>query len=199
MMLAMIAATPLLVKAALSGNILVFIAMGIFILSMILLYAASALYHSVNVSAKALKVFRNIDHMMIFVLIAGSYTPVCLIVLKDNKGYLLLSIVWGIAFLGFLLNIFWINCPKWVSSIIYISMGWVCIGVFGPLFELLPRAAFLWLLAGGLLYTVGGIIYALKIQIFHGRFKYFGAHELFHLFVMAGSTCHFIFMYSYLI
>lgn len=199
MMLSMVAATPLLVKAALSGNPMIFTAMTVFIISMILLYGASALYHTVNVSAKALKVFRKVDHMMIFVLIAGSYTPVCLIVLKENMGYLLLGIVWGIALLGFILNIFWINCPKWVSSIIYISMGWVCVGVFGPLWNLLPRAAFMWLLVGGILYTIGGVIYALKIPVFNNRFQYFGIHELFHVFVMAGSFCHFIFMYQYVI
>ena len=199
MMLSMFAATPLLIKAALSGNPLSFTAMSIFIISMILLYGASTLYHTVNVSAKALKIFRKVDHMMIFVLIAGSYTPVCLIVLKEKMGLFLLWLVWGIALLGFILNIFWINCPKWISSVIYISMGWVCVGVFGPLWNLLPHAAFMWLLTGGILYTIGGIIYALKIPIFHNRFRYFGVHELFHVFVMAGSFCHFIFMYHYVI
>ena len=199
MMLSMFAATPLLIKAALSGNPLSFTAMSIFIISMILLYGASTLYHTVNVSAKALKVFRKVDHMMIFVLIAGSYTPVCLIVLKEKMGLFLLWLVWGIALLGFILNIFWINCPKWISSVIYISMGWVCVGVFGPLWNLLPHVAFMWLLTGGILYTIGGIIYALKIPIFHNRFRYFGVHELFHVFVMAGSFCHFIFMYHYVI
>ena len=198
MMLALFAATPLLIKATLSGSAVVFISMGIFILSMILLYGASALYHTVNVRAKALKVFQKIDHMMIFVLIAGSYTPVCLIVLNNSRGFHLLCAVWAAALLGFLMNIFWINCPKWVSSVVYIAMGWACIGAIGPLFRLLPRAAFMWLLAGGLFYTVGGIIYAMKIKVFNGRFRYFGVHELFHLFVMAGSICHFIFMYCYL-
>ena len=198
MMLALIAATPLLVKASKSGNLLIIFSLSVFILSMILLYGASTLYHSVTVSAKALTVFQKIDHMMIFVLIAGSYTPVCLIVLKDNKGYLLLSIVWALALAGFCMNIFWIHCPKWVSSLVYIAMGWVCVGVFTPLRELLSRPAFLWLLAGGIIYTIGGIIYAMKIPVFHNRFKYFGVHELFHLFVMAGSVCHFIFMYYYI-
>lgn len=199
MMLSMFAATPLLIKAALSGNPISFTAMSVFIISMILLYGASTLYHTVNVSAKALKIFRKVDHMMIFVLIAGSYTPVCLIVLKEKLGLYLMWLVWGIALLGFILNIFWINCPKWISSVIYISMGWVCIGVFGPLWSILPHAAFMWLLIGGILYTIGGVLYALKIPIFHNRFRYFGIHELFHVFVMAGSFCHFIFMYNYVI
>ena len=199
MMLSIFAATPLLIKAALSGNPISFTSMSVFIISMILLYGASTLYHTVNVSAKALKIFRKVDHMMIFVLIAGSYTPVCLIVLKEKLGLYLMWLVWGIALLGFILNIFWINCPKWISSVIYISMGWVCIGVFGPLWSILPHAAFMWLLIGGILYTIGGVLYALKIPIFHNRFRYFGIHELFHVFVMAGSFCHFIFMYNYVI
>lgn len=199
MMLSLIAATPLLIKAALSGDLTILISMSIFILSMILLYAASTIYHSVNVNEKLLQVFRKIDHMMIFVLIAGSYTPVCLLVLKNEIGIRLLILVWVLAFLGFLMNLFWINCPKWISSTIYIAMGWVCIAVFSPLFHLLSKKAFLWLLAGGILYTIGGIIYALRIKVFHDRFPFFGVHELFHLFVMAGSICHFIFMYNYII
>ena len=135
--------------------------------------------------------------MMIFVLIAGSYTPVCMIVLGGSLGYKMLSLVWAIAIVGILVKACWVTCPKWFSSMLYISMGWVCVLVFGELWELLPKAAFLWLLVGGIIYTIGGIIYAMKINLFHGRLKYFGSHELFHLFVMGGSFCHFIFMYLY--
>ena len=134
---------------------------------------------------------------MIFVLIAGSYTPVCLIVLGGDQGYTLLALVWGIALAGMLIKACWITCPKWFSSVIYIAMGWVCVLVFGQLLSSLPTAAFLWLLAGGIIYTVGGIIYALKLPLFNTRHKAFGSHEVFHLFVMAGSICHFIFMYRY--
>ncbi len=199
MMMAVIAATPLLIKAALSANQASLPAMSIFILSMILLYGASATYHSVNIGDKALRIFRKIDHMMIFVLIAGTYTPVCLIILDGPLGYTLLSVVWGIALFGILLKFFWITCPKWFSSLIYIAMGWVCLGVFGTLWDVLPHAAFLWLLAGGIIYTIGGVIYALKLPVFNGKHKYFGSHEIFHLFVMAGSICHFIFMYLYVV
>ena len=135
--------------------------------------------------------------MMIFVLIAGSYTPVCLIILDGSLGYTLFAVVWGIALFGMILKAFWVTCPKWFSSLLYISMGWVCLGVFGTLWDALPHAAFLWLLVGGIFYTVGGVIYALKIPVFGNRFQYFRAHELFHVFVMAGSVCHFIFMYNY--
>ena len=198
MMMAVFAATPLLIKAALSSDgKITLLALGIFCISMILLYGASATYHSLNISGKALRIFRKIDHMMIFVLIAGSYTPVCLIILGGKLGYTLLSVVWGIALFGMILKACWVTCPKWFSSVIYIAMGWVCLGVFGTLWNVLPHAAFGWLLAGGIIYTIGGVIYALKLTIFNGKHKFFGSHEIFHLFVMGGSICHFIFMYLY--
>ena len=198
MMMAVFAATPLLIKAALSSDgKITLLALGIFCISMILLYGASATYHSLNISGKALRIFRKIDHMMIFVLIAGSYTPVCLIILGGKLGYTLLSVVWGIALFGMILKACWVTCPKLFSSVIYIAMGWVCLGVFGTLWNVLPHAAFGWLLAGGIIYTIGGVIYALKLPIFNGKHKFFGSHEIFHLFVMGGSICHFIFMYLY--
>ena len=197
MMLAVFASTPLLIKAAVSGGFTAFFAMTVFMLSMIALYGASTLYHSVMVKDRLLRVFRKIDHMMIFVLIAGSYTPVCLIVLDGKLGYTLLIVVWSIAIVGMLIKVLWITCPKWFSSIIYIAMGWVCLGVFGQLWNTLPHSAFLWLLAGGIIYTIGGVIYALKLPLFNNRHRYFGSHEIFHLFVMGGSICHFIFMYLY--
>lgn len=197
MMMALFAAVPLLVKAGISSGTQNFAAMTVFMTSMILLYGASAAYHSVNLSGRSLRIFRKIDHMMIFVLIAGSYTPVCLIVLGGELGYTLLTLVWGIALAGMLIKACWVTCPKWFSSVIYIAMGWVCLLVFGRLWDTLPTTAFLWLLAGGIIYTAGGVIYALKLPLFNSRHKAFGSHEVFHLFVMAGSMCHFIFMYSY--
>ena len=194
MMLAVFASTPLLIKAAVSDGFTAFFAMAVFMLSMIALYGASALYHSVTVKDRILKIFRKIDHMMIFVLIAGSYTPVCLIVLGGRLGYTLLAVVWTIAVIGMLVKALWITCPKWFSSVIYIAMGWVCLGVFGQLWNTLPHSAFLWLLAGGIIYTAGGVIYALKLPLFNSRHQYFGSHEIFHLFVMGGRMCHFIFM-----
>ncbi len=197
MMMAVFAATPLLIKAAVTSGGRNLLALSIFCVSMILLYGASATYHSVNISGRALRIFRKIDHMMIFVLIAGSYTPVCLIVLGGKLGYTLLLVVWSIALAGMVLKACWITCPKWFSSVIYIAMGWVCVAAFGPLWNALPHAAFGWLLAGGVIYTIGGVIYALKPSIFNGKHAFFGSHEIFHLFVMGGSICHFIFMYLY--
>ena len=197
MIMAVFATVPLLVKAGIQSGWENFLAMAIFMGSMILLYGASATYHSVDLTGRSLRVFRKLDHMMIFVLIAGSYTPVCLIVLGGKLGYTLLALVWGIAAVGMLVKACWITCPKWFSSVIYIAMGWVCVLVFGPLLKTLSAPAFLWLLAGGIIYTVGGVIYALKLPIFNAKHKFFGSHEVFHLFVMGGSICHFIFMYLY--
>ena len=197
MLMAVFATVPLLVKAGITSGGRSITALAVFMTSMILLYGASAAYHSVNLTGNYLKLFRKLDHMMIFVLIAGSYTPVCLIVLGGQSGYTLLFLVWGIALAGMLVKACWITCPKWFSSTIYIAMGWVCLLVFGQLLDSLPTAAFLWLLAGGIIYTIGGVIYALKLPIFNDKHKDFGSHEVFHLFVMAGSICHFIFMYLY--
>ena len=197
MMMAVFAAVPLLIKAGIQSGQENLLAMAIFMGSMILLYGASATYHSVDLTGRSLRIFRKLDHMMIFVLIAGSYTPVCLIVLGGKLGYTLLALVWGIAAVGMLVKAFWITCPKWFSSIIYIAMGWVCVLVFGPLLNTQSTPAFQRLLAGGIIYTVGGVIYALKLPIFNSKHKSFGSHEVFHLFVMGGSICHFIFMYLY--
>ena len=198
MMMAVFAAVPLLVKAGVQSGQENFLAMAIFMGSMILLYGASATYHSVDLTGKSLRVFRKLDHMMIFVMIAGSYTPVCLIVLHNKIGYILCALVWATAILGIVFKAFWVTCPKWVSSVIYIGMGWVCILAMPQLLAGLSFGAFMWLLAGGLFYTVGGVIYAMKFPVFHNRFRYFGCHELFHVFVMAGSLCHFVVMYAYL-
>ena len=197
MLLAIAASVPLIIKAAHSPGYTHVLAITVFITSMILLYAASTIYHTLNISPKVNKLLRKIDHMMIFILIAGTYTPVCAIVLGDRTGYVLLCAVWGIAALGILINAFWINCPKWFSSLIYIAMGWACVTAFQRLTDALPKAAFGWLLAGGIIYTIGGVIYALKLPIFNAKHRNFGSHEIFHLFVMGGSICHYIVMYAF--
>lgn len=199
MLLSIVAAAPLLVKASYSSIPFAVTAMGVFIIAMVLLYTASTVYHALNVKDRVLKVFRKLDHMMIFVLIAGTYTPICLMVLGGTIGTIMLGVIWGIAVVGMLLKAFWVTCPKWFSSVIYIAMGWVCVLVFPILLDKLSIVAFIWLLAGGVLYTLGGIIYALKLKAFNGAHKNFGSHEIFHLFVMAGSFCHFIVMYCFVI
>ena len=195
MLLALCAAVPLLVRAAVHSGVKSLTAMTVFMISMVLLYAASTIYHSVNCSGRILRIFRKMDHMMIFVLIAGTYTPVCLLTLPKPSGLMLLAAVWGIALVGIFIKGFWITCPKWFSSVLYIAMGWSCLSVLGQLFSLLPLHAFLWLLAGGLIYTAGGIIYALRLPLFDARHPMFGIHEIFHLFDMAGSLCNFVFIF----
>lgn len=197
MLLALSAATPLLIKAAAEPDSTHIMALSIFIVSMILLYAASTTYHTLDISPKVNSILRKIDHMMIFILIAGTYTPVCMVVLGDKTGWNLLALVWGIAITGILIKACWINCPKWFSSVLYIAMGWVCVLAFTKIVQALPTAAFGWLLAGGIIYTIGGVIYALKLPIFNSRHKNFGSHEIFHLFVMGGSLCHYIMMYQF--
>ena len=199
MLMAIFAAVPLLIKAAREPDHIYLISLTIYALSLILLYAASTTYHTFDLSEKANTILKKIDHMMIFILIAGSYTPIYLITLKGRTGVILLSLVWGIALVGIILKAFWVFCPKWVSSILYIGMGWTCVLAFTQILNALSPAAFGWLLAGGIIYTIGGIIYALKLPIFNNRHKNFGSHEIFHLFVMGGSMCHFIVMYAFVL
>lgn len=199
MLMAIFAAVPLLIKAAHEPSRIYIISLTIYAASLILLYAASTTYHTFDISAKVNTVLKKIDHMMISVLIAGSYTPVCLIVLKGKTGIILLSIVWAIAVAGILIKAFWVYCPKWVSSVLYIGMGWTCVLAFTQILNNMSPAAFGWLLAGGIIYTAGGVIYALKLPLFNNRHKNFGSHEIFHLFVMGGSACHFVVMYAFLL
>lgn len=198
MVMAIPAAIPLLIKAARQSDPLYIVAMGVYALSLILLYTASTAYHTFDRSERINTILKKIDHMMISVLIAGSYTPICLLVLEKKTGLVLLGIVWGVALIGILIKAFWVYCPKWVSSVLYIGMGWTCVLAFGQIFHAMSPAGFGWLLAGGIIYTVGGIIYALKLSVFNNRHKYFGSHEIFHLFVMGGSLCHYIVMYAYI-
>ena len=197
MILALFATAPLLVKAAFSGEIMHVYAMAVFMISMILLYAASATYHAFGIGDRLYIILKKIDHMMIPVLIAGTYTPICLITLRDGIGPLLLVTVWIMALASILTKAFWVTCPKWFSSTLYIAMGWLCVMGMSSIIQSLSKPAFVWLLVGGILYTIGGVIYALKLPVFNSKHKFFGSHEIFHLFVMGGSVCHYIVMYGY--
>ncbi|MBE5922958.1 MAG: hemolysin III family protein [Lachnospiraceae bacterium] len=196
---AILATAPLIFKAYHGINHSYLAAFVIFIVSMIALYAASTIYHTFDISEKVNKMLRKLDHAMIFVLIAGSYTPVCIIVLPRNVGVPLLATVWAVTILGTIFNLCWITCPRWLSSTLYIGMGWLVVFAFSSIMKNLSHAAFMWLLVGGIIYTIGGIIYALKLPLFKKfNWKNFGNHELFHCFVMVGSFCHFIMVYNYL-
>lgn len=198
MLMAIFAAVPLLIKAAHEPSRIYVISLAVYSASMILLYAASTTYHTFDISAKINTILKKWDHMMISILIAGSYTPICLLVLKGKTGLILLAIVWSFAIIGILIKAFWVYCPKWISSILYIGMGWTCVLAFTQILNSMSHTSFIWLLTGGIIYTVGGIIYALKLPIFNSKHKNFGSHEIFHLFVMGGSMCHFVVMYALL-
>ena len=190
---------PLLHKAFQSGSLLDVMAMLIYAFSLIALYGASTVYHTFDINETVNRRLKKADHMMISILIAGSYTPICLLVLANKIGIIMLTLVWSLAIVGILLNIFWIYCPKWVSSVLYIGMGWTCVIGIPSIYRAFTPAAFVWLLAGGIMYTVGGVIYALKLSVFNGKHQHFGSHEIFHIFVMLGSLCHYIVMYQYVL
>lgn len=173
------------------------VSMFIFCFSMFLLYTASTSYHTFSLTQKINRRLKKCDHMMIFVMIAGSYTPVCIIVLKNAIGYKMCAAVWAMAILGMCLKAFWVDCPKWFSSILYIGMGWTCVFAMSQIYANLSTSAFVFLAIGGVFYTIGGVIYALKLPLFDKKHKNFGTHEIFHVFVLLGSLCHYIFMYAF--
>ena len=195
MISAMAAAPFLFGKAAGHTDPAYMISGVLFIVSMILLYGASTFYHAIIANERVTLLLKKLDHIMIYFLIAGSYAPVCLLALPDQQGVLLCSIVWILACAGLILTIIWVNSPKWLNSSIYIAMGWLCIFAIRDIYANLSQEGFFWLFLGGVIYTIGGVIYALKLPLFNSLHKGFGSHEIFHLFVMAGSLCHFIMVY----
>ena len=197
--LSFIGAILIMNKSFQVNNNMASFACAVFLGSMFLLYTASTLYHSINISEKITMYLKKFDHIMIYFLIAGTYTPICLLALPKSTGKPLLALIWGLALCGFILTAFWVTSPKWLNSTIYILMGWLCLVAFKPLFNSISAAAFGWLLAGGIIYTIGGVIYALKLPVFNHLHKYFGSHEIFHVFVLAGSICHFYAIYEFII
>jgi len=183
--------------AAINGTVWHIVSFAIFGASLILLYTASTIYHLLVVSEKGSIILRKIDHMMIYVLIAGTYTPVCLIPLRGGWGWSLLISIWGIAMAGIILKMLWLNAPRWLYTFFYLVMGWLIVIAFVPLIRTMPVAAMMWLIAGGLLYTVGAVIYGTKWPRF--KSKVFGFHEVFHIFVLYGSFCHFWLMFRYIL
>lgn len=199
-MVAAISAAPfLLERAAQTGQSRSIISSLLFIVSMIMLYGASTFYHAIITNDKVTLLLKKLDHIMIYFLIAGSYTPVCMLVLPSSIGTPLCLIVWGLAAAGLFLTAVWVDSPKWLNSTIYIAMGWLCIFAIRSIYHYMCSQAFFWLFMGGIIYTIGGVIYALKLPVFNKLHPGFGGHEIFHLFVMGGSLCHFIMVYSYLL
>jgi len=166
-------------------------------LSLIVLYSASSLYHGLSLSPRWEDLLRRFDHIAIFVLIAGTYTPICLITLHGRLGWSLLGVVWGLTLLGMLAKVFLRHLPRWVSTSLYLLMGWLGIIAVVPLARAVPGEGLVWLLAGGLFYSVGAAIYgAQRPDPFP---QVFGFHDIFHVFVLAGSFAHFMFMLGWVL
>lgn len=188
--------TLLVVVAALKSDVWHVVSFSIFGASLILMYTASSLYHGLKISASALTIFRRIDHIMIFIVIAGTYTPICLVPLRGPWGWSIFGVVWGIAVTGICMKIWAPHLPRWISTLIYLAMGWLCIIAIYPLVKTLGPASLLWLSLGGLFYSCGAIVYALRRpDPFPGRF---GFHEIWHFFVLSGSACHFWLAFNYI-
>lgn len=194
----------LIVSAAKNSNEVAWdiVSCTIFGVGLILLYTFSSLYHLLNLKEKGTRVFRKFDHIMIYVLIAASYTPICLGPLRGGWGWSIFGVVWGLAVLGIILTAVWLEAPRWLTTSIYIAMGWVVIIAAYPMITTFSAfengiEGLLWLLAGGIFYTIGGLIYGLKWPPLKN--KYVGFHEIFHIFVMLGSFCQYWFVLKYLI
>ena len=171
-------------------NLVKAISLSIYGVSLILLFAASATYHLVVAGPKIIAILRKLDHAAIYLLIAGSYTPMCAIMFTGFWKWGLLAIVWSLALIGIVIKMFIMNAPRWVSAGIYLAMGWMCIAAINEMIRVLPAGALAWLMIGGVIYTLGAIVYATKkMDFFPGKF---GFHEVWHIFVILGALAHFI-------
>lgn len=188
--------TLMIVMAAINADAWHVVSFAIFGTTLVFMYTASFLYHGLSLSAKTLAIFRRIDHIMIFMVIAGSYTPLCLVPLRGPWGWSLFGTIWGIAAVGIVLKLFWMNLPRWISTLIYLGMGWLCMVAVYPLVQILEPAPLAWLALGGLFYSIGAVVYTVKKP---DPFpKVFGFHEIWHICVLLGSTCHFWLVFGYL-
>ncbi|MCC7118753.1 MAG: hemolysin III family protein [Anaerolineales bacterium] len=166
------------------------ISLAVYGVSLILLFSASATYHMVRVKDKALEVFRKIDHSAIFLLIAGTYTPFCMNAFSGFWKWGMLSIIWSLAAIGIIVKIFYIRAPRWLNAGIYVIMGWFSVSAAGQMLANLPTWVFAWLVIGGIIYTLGAIVYATKI--FNFKPGVFGFHEVWHIFVLLAAAAHFV-------
>jgi len=168
-----------------------------FSIGLVGLYSASTIYHSWQGTKERIKELERIDHMWIYVLIAGSYTPICLVTLKGWVGTVLLCVVWSLTILGIVLMKVWFNAPRWISTMFYLLLGWTAIIVIYPLYKSFSMEAMLLLVLGGLAYSIGALFYGFKSK--NMRVWVFGYHEIFHVFTMLGSLCHFSLIYKFVI
>jgi hemolysin III len=178
----------LIVQASLNGTVWHKVSFSIFGASLLLLYAASTLYHN-SKKPELRKRLKVVDHASIYVLIAGSYTPFTLVTLNGTIGWVIFGISWGIAVSGIILKLFFTGKYNLLSTIMYVAMGWLVVFFIKPLMGSLPLGGLLWLMAGGISYTVGAVIYMIK--------KIPLNHAIFHVFVLIGSACHVVSVYFY--
>ena len=179
--------TLLIVGWGTTAKVISFVVYGV---SLIFLFSASATYHMVRVKDKALETFRKIDHAAIYLLIAGTYTPFCVNAFTGFWKWGMLGIIWSLALIGILVKVFYIRAPRWLNAGIYLVMGWLCLAASGQMLAVLPVWVIGWLVAGGVLYTLGAVVYITKI--FNFIPGVFGFHEMWHLFVMLAAAAHFV-------
>jgi hemolysin III len=166
------------------------VSFAIYGVSLIFMFSASATYHMVRVKDRALEIFRKIDHAAIFVLIAGTYTPFCVNAFTGFWKWGMLTLIWSLAFIGIIVKIFYIRAPRWLNAGIYVLMGWVSVAAAGQMLATLPVWVFGWLIAGGVIYTLGAVVYATKI--FNFKPGVFGFHEVWHIFVLLAAIAHYV-------
>lgn len=191
--LALVGTTILLCRAFFLEAFLDMAVFAVYGFSMICLYTASTLYHSIRANDGFRQALRKYDHCCIYLLIAGSYTPICILALANTVGYTLFAVIWACALVGIVLTAIRLNIPAWASAAIYMAMGWMAVVAIVPLVEVLSPVAMTWLCLCGLFYSTGGILYALKWPCRDN--PHFGCHEIFHVFILLGSICHFIMMF----
>lgn len=197
--LSVVASILLVYRGATQGNAWHVVSFSIYGVSLITLWTMSTLYHTLNVSSRANRVLEQIDHAMIYFLIAGTYTPICLVVLRGGWGWSIFGVNWALAITGIVLKLVFRQPAKWLIILFfsfYIIMGWLVVIAWHPLTHALPQAGVFWLILGGVFYTVGTLAFFLRERKFH---PWFGAHEIWHLFVLAGSFCHFWMMYNFVV
>jgi hemolysin III len=166
------------------------ISLTVYGLSLIAMFSASATYHMVRVRERALEVFRKIDHSAIYLLIAGTYTPFCVNAFEGFWKWGMLAIIWSLALVGIVVKVFYIRAPRWLNAGIYLLMGWLAASAAGQMLAALPVWVLGWLIAGGVIYTLGAIVYITRI--FNFKPGVFGFHEMWHIFVMLAAAAHFV-------
>ena len=174
---------------AIAGSAGEYVSAAIYSTSLLLLLSFSATYHSRSWGASAGRLLRRIDHSMIFLLIAGSYTPFCLLALGTGWGLTILTVVWSLAAAGVFVKVFWIDSPRWIGVLLYLGVGWLAVAAAPATAASLSGPTAAALLAGGVLYTAGAVVYALRRP--DPVPAVFGYHEVFHLFVIAGACAHY--------